>query len=78
MAMDTTPMYAIRVRGRLDQRRAAWFDNMSIQHVANGDTILSGPLPDQAALHGVLARVRDLGLNLVAVNEIADETHSMQ
>jgi hypothetical protein len=58
---------SITVKGHLDERWSAWFDGLAIVHQVSGETILSGRLPDQAALHGVLARVRDLGLDLVAV-----------
>jgi hypothetical protein len=59
--------YVIRVREKLDPSWAEWFDPMALQ--SDGDeTILSGHLPDQAALHGMLARVNNLGLQLVAVN----------
>ena len=57
-------VYEIRVRGLLDDRRAAWFDGMRIEPLAGGFTRLTGPVPDQAALFGLLARVRDLGLEL--------------
>lgn len=68
--MDSMPIYAIRVQGRLDPRRAAWFDNLEIQPAPNGETLLYGPLVDQAALFGILVRIRDLGLKLVAVNTV--------
>lgn len=58
--------YEIRVEGHLAADWSDWFEGLAIQE-ANGETILSGPL-DQAALHGILARIRDLGLALVAVN----------
>ena len=60
--------YRIRVRGILDSGRwAAWFDNFALTPEANGDTTLTGEVTDQAALHGLINRVRDLGLTLVAV-----------
>jgi hypothetical protein len=59
---------SITVKGHLDQRWSEWFDGLTITHLENGASVLSGHLPDQAALHGVLTKVRDLGLNLVAVN----------
>ncbi len=65
-----TVSYEIKVEGQLDSSWAGWFDGMSMRQTENGQTILTGPLPDQAALHGVLARVRDLGLPLIAVNRI--------
>jgi hypothetical protein len=62
-----TPVYTIRVAGRLDAERAAWFDGLSLIHTSAGETVLSGTVRDQSALHGILARVRDLGLTLIAV-----------
>jgi hypothetical protein len=62
--------YEIRLTGRLDAHWAAWFDGLAVSHEGNGTTVISGPIPDQAALHGVLERVRDLGLPLVSVNRV--------
>jgi ABC-2 type transport system ATP-binding protein len=62
--------YQIRVKGHLDQRWAEWFDGMAISHTTQGDTLLTGVIADQAALHGLLARVRDLNLPLLAVQRI--------
>jgi hypothetical protein len=59
--------YEIRLTGRLDARWAAWFDGMSLSTESDGTTVLTGPVTDQAALHGLLRRVRDLGLPLVSV-----------
>jgi len=59
--------YEIRLKGHLDDRWAAWFDGLSLSRESNGITILRGPIPDQAALHGLLQRVRDTGLSLVSV-----------
>jgi hypothetical protein len=59
--------YEIRLTGRLDAHWAAWFDGMSVNQESDGTTLISGPMTDQAALHGVLQRVRDLGLPLVSV-----------
>ena len=61
--------YEIRVRGHLNPRRARWFDGMTITLLENGDTLISGTIPDQAALHGLLNRIRDLGLPLIGVNQ---------
>ena len=63
--------YQIRVQGHLDRAWSAWFDGLAITHEPGGDTLLEGELVDQAALHGVLAKVRDLGLYLLAVNPAA-------
>jgi hypothetical protein len=60
-------IYSIRVQGCLDQERSSWFDGLAITHTTTGETILSGPIADQAALHGVLAKIWDLGLSLLEV-----------
>jgi hypothetical protein len=62
-----SPVYEIQFRGQLDERRARWFEGMTMTHLPNGDTLLTGPLPDQPALHGILGRIRDLGLELLSV-----------
>ncbi len=63
--------YRITVEGALDDSWSAWFDGLAIAHDAHGDTTLEGAVRDQAALHGLLAKVRDLGLTLVAVERRA-------
>jgi hypothetical protein len=70
-------VYQITVKGHLDSQWSAWFDNMLITNEANGEAVLCGPLPDQSALYGVLAKVRNLGLPLLAVTTVAaDETNT--
>ena len=59
--------YEIRLKGHLDIRWAAWFDGLSLTHASDGITIIHGPIADQAALHGLLQKVRDTGLALVSV-----------
>lgn len=59
--------YEIKIKGHLDQRWSEWFADLQLTHLAGNETLLSGPLPDQAALHGLLERVRDLNLVLVSV-----------
>ncbi len=66
--------YEIRVRGHLDHSWSEWFADLTITALPGGETLLAGPLPDQAALHGVLARVRDLGLPLLAVTWTDSDT----
>ena len=60
--------YEIRLQGQLEARWEAWFDGLAISLDEDGNTLLSGPLADQAALHGLLRKVRDLGLPLLSVN----------
>ena len=63
-------VYEFRVQGRLDQRWSTWFDGLTISYEDEGITVLRGPLVDQAALHGVLIKVRDLALPLLSVNRV--------
>jgi hypothetical protein len=60
--------YEIRIQGTLSPEWAEWFDGMEMDLEADDVTVLAGPVPDQAALHGLLARVRDLNLTLISVN----------
>lgn len=60
--------YEIRIKGHLDKLWADWFDGMTIRHEDNGESLLTGTLTDQAALHGLLNRLRDLGIQLISVN----------
>ena len=62
--------YEIRLRGHLDSRWAAWFDGLSLTNSSDGTTIICGPVADQAALYGLLQKVRDLGLPLVSVTQV--------
>jgi hypothetical protein len=65
--------YEIRVEGVLDQRWSAWFDGLQITSQPGGVTVIAGPVADQAALHGLLAKVRDLALPLLSVRRIDQE-----
>lgn len=65
--------YEILVDGHIDDRRAPWFDGMALTRLPSGQTRLTGPLADQAALHAVLARIGDLGLHLILVRQTAAE-----
>jgi hypothetical protein len=62
--------YEIRVEGVLDQRWSAWFDGLQLTSQPDGVTVIAGPVADQAALHGLLAKVRDLALPLLSVRRI--------
>ena len=68
-----TQVYQIRVRGHLTNAWAEWFDGLSIENLPNGESLLSGPVADQAALYGLLTKVRDLNLTLLAVALIEPE-----
>ncbi|HEY0604395.1 MAG TPA: hypothetical protein VGD58_15850 [Herpetosiphonaceae bacterium] len=67
---DAPEQYEIRIKGHLGGHWTDWFDGLSLTLEANGETRLTGPVVDQAALHGVLRKVRDLGLPLLAVMRI--------
>lgn len=67
---DQQPHYQIRLQGHLDQQWRSWFGGLTITLDANGDTLLTGPVLDQAALHGLLKKVRDLGMPLLSVIRI--------
>jgi hypothetical protein len=62
--------YEIRLKGHLDSRWAAWFDGLSLTNESDGTTVIHGPVADQAALYGLLQKVRDLGLPLVSVTQL--------
>jgi hypothetical protein len=63
--------YVVRIRGHLDPGWSTWFDNLTISHEDDGTTTLTGPLVDQAALYGLLGRLRDLGATLLSVERLA-------
>ncbi len=66
-------LYEIRIKGHLDDRWAAWFEGLSFTHESDGTTTLDGPLTDQAALHGVLNRIRDLNLPIISVQCVSPD-----
>jgi hypothetical protein len=66
----TPQKYRIRIHSQLDERWAPWFEGMSIEHAANDETVLTGILQDQSALFGTLMKIRDLGLVLIAVEQM--------
>ena len=68
--LPNVEFYKIRLKGHLDAQWASWFDSLTITLEKNGDTLLSGPVVDQAALHGLIKKVRDLGIPLVSVVQV--------
>jgi hypothetical protein len=79
-ALTTDPgqplVYQIRLKGHLGSQWTDWFGGLTITLDENGETLLTGPVADQAALHGLLKKVRDLGMPLVSVNRVQiSETH---
>ena len=70
MAYD---VYRITIKGHLDSEWSDWFDGLTITLVDNGETILTGPIVDQTALHGVLIKIRDLGLPLLSLTRVKPE-----
>jgi hypothetical protein len=68
-----TQIYQIRVRGHLSEAWTEWFDGLTIENLPDGEALLSGPVADKAALHGLLTKVRDLNLTLLAVARIESE-----
>jgi hypothetical protein len=67
---DSPRQYEIRLKGHLDARWAAWFDGLTLTRDSDGTTIIGGLVADQAALHGLLQKTRDLGLPLISVNYV--------
>ena len=68
--------YEIKVKGHLDPRWSDWFGSLTLTYVEDDETLLSGLLPDQAALHGLLERIRDLNLKLISVTSDIPSTES--
>ena len=66
--LDEPSLYQIRLKGHLGQQWAAYFEGLTLSNSENGEALLIGMITDQAALHGVLAKIRDLGLPLLSVN----------
>jgi len=68
--------YAIRVQGRLGPHWSAWFDGLDVSSAADGTTTIQGAVLDQAALHGLLQKVRDVGLPLVSLTQVHPDLHA--
>ncbi len=66
--------YEFRIKGLLRPDWSDWLEGLTVTPLDDGDTLLSGPLPDQAALHGVLARIRDLNLVVVSLRQLNDKS----
>lgn len=66
-------LYDIRVKGHLDARWAAWFDGLALTRCNDGTTVMHGPVADQAALHGLLRKLNDVGLPLISVSQTEPE-----
>ncbi len=79
--MNGTPnldgkFYEIRIKGHLDSQWTDWFEDLTVTLEETGDTLLTGPVVDQAALHGLLKKIRDLGIPLISINRVeTNETH---
>lgn len=69
--------YEIRVKGHLDARWAEWFDGLSLSHASDGTTVIDGLVADQAALHGLLQKLRDLGVPLVSVARVEPDPRGL-
>jgi hypothetical protein len=68
----------IRVKGQIDERWSEWLDGLAIRQVGPDETVLTGPVEDQAALYGLIAKLRDLGLPLSAVNPVQQDSHEYE
>jgi len=65
--------YRVLIKGHLEPSWGSWFDEMNIQNLPNGETLLSGPVADQAMLHGLINKIRDMGLPLISLNCLSGE-----
>jgi hypothetical protein len=71
-------IYELQIKGHLDDRWSDWLEGLVVQRQDDGTTVLVGPLVDQAALYGVIIRIRDLGLSLLSVSRVAESQGSME
>ncbi len=72
--MKSQKIYEIKIKGHLDDRWVDWFAGMTFTRASDGTTTLYGPIADQAALHGILNGIRDLGLSLISVQRVDSDT----
>ena len=77
---DPVPHYEITVQGHLAPRWSAWFDGLELVRTDDGTTVITGPVADQSALHGLLQKLRDLGIPLVSLSRISppNQTHNTE
>jgi hypothetical protein len=71
--MEEPTVYQIKIKGHLDNTLAGWFDGMAVSNLEEGNALLAGLLPDQAALQGILKQISNLGLTLISVNALPEE-----
>ena len=76
MQADESTEYQIRVIGHLDVRWSVWFDGLRLTTESDGTTIISGPVVDQAALHGLLQMLRDIGMPLISITQVSPDRAS--
>ena len=67
--------YKIKIKDHMDEKWADWFEGLEIKHEDDGTTTLFGPLPDQAALHSILRKIRNLNLHLISVKQVNLDAH---
>jgi hypothetical protein len=72
------PIYELRVKGHLPPHWSDWLEGLTVTHDSHGETVLCGPVRDQAALYGLMMKVRDLGLTLVSLNQVEGEAPAME
>jgi len=75
---DAIPQYEIRVKGQIGSRWSAWFDGMTVTTGDDGTTVIAGPVVDQAALHGLLQKLRDIGIPLVSLTQPTPDAPTRQ
>ncbi len=70
---DSSTIYMIKIKGRLENHWTDWFEGLIFTYENEGTTTIQGPLPDQAALHSILLKIRDLNLSLISVTELGSD-----